>query len=228
MTKLLLSSFLLGLSLLGAETPRPNVIIIMTYDQGYGDLGCHGHPFIKTPNIDNFAKTSLRLSNFHQMPMCTASRAALMTGKYAEQTGAWRTSLGRTMMRGDNITLAEVFKDQGYKTAHFDKWHLGDQWPSNPQGQGFDEVLGLRCGAIGQIADYWGNDYFDDTYYRNGTHKKYKGYCTNVFFDQTIRFISEQKNEPFFIYLAPNIPHLPSMLLTSTLSLMLRKESTQN
>ena len=187
---------------------RPNVIVIMTDDQG-NDVGFQGNPHVNTPHIDKFAKQAVRLSNFHQEPMCTASRAALMSGKYAMRTGAWRTSLGRTLMRSDNITIAEAFKANGYSTAQFGKWHLGDNWPMNRQNQGFDEVVGFRCGAIGQIADYWGNDYFDDTYYHNGQPKKYKGYCTDVFFGETMRFIKEHKDDPFFIYLAPNITHLP-------------------
>ena len=191
----------------GALATRPNVIIIMTDDQG-NNVGFQGNPHVNTPHIDKLASEGVRLSNFHQMPMCTASRAGLMSGQYAEHTGAWRTSLGRTIMRGDVYTIAEAFRDNGYATGHFGKWHLGDNWPMRPQDQGFDEVVGLRCGAVGQIADYWGNDYFDDTYYRNGTPEKFEGYCTDVFFNETIRFI-KKKNEPFFIYLAPNITHLP-------------------
>ncbi len=187
---------------------EPNVIVIMTDDQG-NNVGFQGNPHVTTPHIDKLAGQSVRLTNFHQMPMCTASRAALMTGKYAEQTGAWRTSLGRTLMRGDNFTIAEAFGQAGYATGQFGKWHLGDNWPMRPQDQGFDEVVGLRCGAVGQIADHWGNDYFDDTYYHNGEPKQYEGYCTDVFFNETIRFIRENKDKPFFIYLAPNITHLP-------------------
>ena len=113
------------------------------------------------------------------------------------------------MMRGDVYTIAEAFRDNGYATGHYGKWHLGDNWPMAPQDQGFNDVVGLRCGGIGQIADYWGNDYFDDTYYRNGKPEKFEGYCTDVFFNETMRFIREKKDEPFFIYLAPNITHLP-------------------
>ncbi|MBL7214209.1 MAG: arylsulfatase [Phycisphaerae bacterium] len=194
--------------ILQRDQGKPNVIVIMTDDQG-NDVGFQGNPHVNTPHIDTFANGAIRLGNFHQMPMCTASRAALMTGKYAQHTGAWRTSLGRTMMRSDNITIAEAFKVNGYATGQFGKWHLGDNWPMRPQDQGFDEVVGLRCGAVGQIADYWGNDYFDDTYYHNGQPKQYKGYCTDVFFSETMRFIKENKDEPFFIYLAPNVTHLP-------------------
>jgi arylsulfatase A-like enzyme len=99
--------------------------------------------------------------------------------------------------------------NNGYATGQFGKWHLGDNWPMRPQDQGFDEVVGLRCGAVGQIADYWGNDYFDDTYYHNGQPKQYKGYCTDVFFSETMRFIKDNKDQPFYIYLAPNVTHLP-------------------
>lgn len=191
-----------------ASAKGPNVIVIMTDDTG-NNIGYQGNPHVHTPHIDKLASEGVQLSNFHQMPMCTASRAALMSGKYAEQTGAWRTSLGRTMMRGDTYTIAEAFRDKGYATGHFGKWHLGDNWPMRPQDQGFDEVVGLRCGAVGQIADYWGNDYFDDTYYRNGKPETFEGYCTDVFFNETMRFIRKKKGEPFFIYLAPNITHLP-------------------
>ena len=135
---------------------KPNVIIIMTDDQG-NNLGYEGNPHVLTPHIDKVAMSSVRLENFHQMPMCTASRAALMTGKYAEYTGAWRTSLGRTLMRADNYTIAEAFKANGYATGQFGKWHLGDNYPMRPMDQGFDEVVGLGCGAVGQIGDYWGN-----------------------------------------------------------------------
>lgn len=201
--------FALLLTMVGlTKAEKPNVIVIMTDDQG-NNVGFQGNPHVSTPHIDLLAEQSVRLTNFHQMPMCTASRAGLMTGKYAEQTGAWRTSLGRTMMRGDTVTMAETFKDNGYETGQFGKWHLGDNWPMRPQDQGFDEVVGLRCGAVGQIADYWGNDYFDDTYFHNGKPQQYEGYCTDVFFNETIRFIKEKKDKPFFIYLAPNITHLP-------------------
>ncbi|MHC4581432.1 MAG: arylsulfatase [Planctomycetota bacterium] len=192
----------------GTSAKRPNVILIMTDDQG-NNVGYQGNPHVNTPHIDMLAERGVRLNNFHQMPMCTTSRASLMTGKYAEQTGAWRTSLGRTLMRTDNVMIAEAFKANGYATGQFGKWHLGDNWPMRPQDQGFDEVVGFRCGGIGQIADYWGNDYFDDTYLHNGRPKQYEGYCTDVFFNETIRFIRQKKEEPFFIYLAPNITHLP-------------------
>ena len=208
MGRLLFIEFLLMAITSAALAQQPNVIVIMTDDTG-NNIGYQGNPYVTTPHIDSLATEGVSLSNFHQMPMCTASRAGLMSGQYAEHTGAWRTSLGRTMMRGDVYTIAEAFRDNGYATGHYGKWHLGDNWPMAPQDQGFNDVVGLRCGGIGQIADYWGNDYFDDTYYRNGKPEKFEGYCTDVFFNETMRFIREKKDEPFFIYLAPNITHLP-------------------
>jgi arylsulfatase A-like enzyme len=114
------------------------------------------------------------------------------------------------MMRTEEVTIAEIFRKNGYRTGQFGKWHLGDTWPFRPQDQGFDEVVGLLCGGIGQISDYWGNDYFDDMYYHNGIPTQYEGYCTDVFFNETMRFIQDSKDEPFMIYLAPNVAHLPN------------------
>jgi len=203
---------LMGVALAGmvctVSAGRPNVIVIMTDDTG-NNIGFQGNPYVRTPHIDKLASEGVSLTNFHQMPMCTTSRAALMSGQYAEYTGAWRTSLGRTMMRGEIYTIAEAFRDNGYATGQFGKWHLGDNWPMRPQDQGFDVVVGFRCGGIGQIADYWGNDTFDDTYYHNGKPTPYKGYSTDVWFNEAIRFVKANKNKPFFIYLAPNITHLP-------------------
>ncbi len=191
-----------------ATAKRPNVIVIMTDDQG-NNLGYLGNPYLKTPNIDQLAAQSIRMTNFHQENKCTTSRAALMTGKDSFRTGAWRTSKGRSTMRAEEVTLAEMFQGAGYKTGHFGKWHLGEAWPTRPIDQGFAESVQLKTGGIGQIADYWNNDYIDDTYYHNGVAKPYKGYCTDVFFDEAMRYIKEVKDQPFFIYLAPNVAHVP-------------------
>ncbi|MCK4922096.1 MAG: arylsulfatase [Bacteroidales bacterium] len=196
-----------------AQDEKPNVIVIMTDDQG-NNLGIKGNPWLKTPEIDKFANDAVSLTNFHQATMCTPSRAALMTGKYPLRTGAWRTSVGRSHMPTEEITIAEVFNENGYKTGQFGKWHLGDVWPFRPADQGFDEVVRFGTGGISQVSDYWGNDYFDDTYYHNGVPTKYEGYCTDVFFNETIRYIKECKanKDPFMIYLAPNIAHLPAIV----------------
>ncbi|MDA7937704.1 arylsulfatase [Pirellulales bacterium] len=192
-----------------AQTSRPNVIVIMTDDQGYGDIGCHGNPIIKTPCIDRLHEESLRLTNFHVSPYCTPTRAALMTGRYPARTGAYRTSSGRTMLHRDEKTIANIFSNAGYSTGMIGKWHLGDNAPHRPQDRGFQEVLWHRGGGVGQASDYYGNDYFDDTYERNGVFEKFTGYCTDIWFHEAKTFIERHQKEPFFLYLATNAPHGP-------------------
>ena len=194
---------------LGGGQDKPNVILIMTDDQGYGDLGCHGNPIIKTPHIDKLHNESVRFTDFHVSSFCTPTRAALMTGRYPARTGAYRTSSGRTMMHTDERTIANVFADNGYVTGMVGKWHLGDNAPHRPQDRGFQDVVWHRCGGVGQASDYWGNDYFDDTYERNGMFEKFEGYCTDIWFSESIRFVEQNKDKPFFLYLAPNAPHGP-------------------
>ena len=191
------------------QASPPNVILIMTDDQGYGDLGCHGNPVIKTPNLDHLFQESVRLTDFHVSPFCTPTRAALMTGRYPARTGAYRTSSGRTMLHPDEQTIANVFADAGYATGMIGKWHLGDNAPHRPQDRGFHDVVWHRCGGVGQASDSYGNDYFDDTYDRNGTFESFDGYCTDVWFTEARRFIEENRERPFFLYLATNAPHSP-------------------
>jgi arylsulfatase A-like enzyme len=188
---------------------NPNVILIMTDDQGYGDLSCHGNPILKTPHIDQLHDEAIRFTDFHVSSYCTPTRAALMTGHYPGYTGAYSTSNGRMMMHRDEKTIANFFSDAGYITGMSGKWHLGDCAPHRPQDRGFDEVVWHRCGGVGQASDYWGNDYFDDTYERNGKFEKFEGYCTDVWFKEGMRFIEENKESPFFLYLALNAPHYP-------------------
>ena len=194
---------------------RPNVILVMTDDQGYGDLGCHGNPILKTPMIDRLYSESIRLNDFHVSPFCTPTRASLMTGHHAGRTGAFRTTGGRSMMHKDEKTIADIFADAGYVTGMAGKWHLGDNAPHRPQDRGFQDVVWHRCGGIGQGSDYWGNTYFDDTYERvtpgsrAGKFEKFKGYCTDVFFREGMRFMKENKEKPFFLYLSLNAPHGP-------------------
>ncbi|TWT84590.1 Arylsulfatase precursor [Planctomycetes bacterium CA13] len=191
---------------------RPNVVFIMTDDQGYGDLGCHGNPIVKTPNLDALYRESIRFTDFHVSPFCTPTRAALMTGNNPGFTGAYRTSSGRTMMHRDEKTIANLFADNGYATGMVGKWHLGDNAPHRPQDRGFQDVVWHRCGGVGQASDYWGNDYFDDTYERNGKFEKFEGYCTDVWFQEGMRFIEENKDKPFFLYLPTNAPHGPYLV----------------
>ena len=200
---------------LAAAKKRPNVILVMTDDQGYGDLGCHGNPVLKTPEIDKLHAESVRFTDFHVSPFCTPTRASLMTGNHAGRTGAFRTTGGRSAMKIDEKTIANLFADNGYVTGMTGKWHLGDNAPHRPQDRGFQDVVWHRCGGIGQASDYWGNTYFNDTYERArpgskvGEWEKFEGYCTDVFFQEGLRFVEENKEEPFFLYLSLNAPHGP-------------------
>lgn len=187
----------------------PNVIVVMTDDQGYGDLGCHGNPIVKTPNIDKLHAQSIRLTDFHVSPTCSPTRSALMTGRYCNRTGVWHTIMGRSLLRADEVTMADVFSASGYRTGIFGKWHLGDNYPFRPQDRGFGESLVHRGGGVGQGIDYWGNDYFDDTYFRNGNPEWFKGYCTDVWFSEAMKFIEANKERPFFCYLPTNAAHGP-------------------
>ncbi|MEM7381482.1 MAG: sulfatase-like hydrolase/transferase, partial [Bacteroidota bacterium] len=188
---------------------RPNVILVMTDDQGIGDIGCHGNPWIKTPNLDQFYEQSVRLTNFHVSPMCTPTRAALMTGLYPINNGVWATFKGRDVLHPSTIILPEIFKANGYQTAIFGKWHLGDNYPSRPSDRGFDIAVQHSAGGVGELSDYWGNNYFDDVYLRNNQAEQFEGYCTDIWFDEAINFIEEKKNQPFFLYLPTNAPHHP-------------------
>ncbi|MBX2874473.1 MAG: arylsulfatase [Saprospiraceae bacterium] len=188
---------------------RPNVILILSDDQGYGDFGCHGNPYVKTPHMDTLFSESVRFTNFHVDPTCAPTRAALMTGRYASRVGVWKTFKGRHHLREDESTMANVFQDNGYRTAIFGKWHLGDNYPFRPMDRGFEESYIHGGGVIGEAPDYWGNDYYDDTYFRNGEPEATTGYCTDVWFDEAKKFISKSKDNPFFIYLPLNAPHGP-------------------
>jgi len=203
------------LGLLGRQgargTARPNVVLIITDDQGYGDLGCHGNPVVKTPNLDRLHAESIRLVNFHVSPTCAPTRSALMTGRYTNATGCWHTIMGRSLLPPDEVTLADCFRASGYRTAIFGKWHLGDNYPSRPQDHGFEEVLVHGGGGVWQTPDYFGNDYFDDTYFHNGKPEKQEGFCTDVWFSNAMKFMAAAGREgrPFFCYLTTNAPHGP-------------------
>ena len=192
---------------------QPNVILIVTDDQGYGDLSSHGNPVLKTPNMDALAKQSVRFTDFHVAPMCSPTRGQLMTGIDAMKNGCTAVCQGRSMMRKELPTMANFFADSGYATGHFGKWHLGDSYPHRPQDRGFQETLHHRAWGITSLADYWGNTYFDPVLEHNGTDKKYNGYCTDIFFDEAMKWMEMQanKNKPFFCYLPTNTPHVPNV-----------------
>ena len=177
------------------EKKKPNVILIITDDQGYGDLACHGNPIIETPNMDELYGESLRLMDFHVAPTCAPTRAGLLSGAHKNRAGAWHTIGGCNQLRKKFISMPEVFDRNGYATGMFGKWHLGDAYPYLPHHRGFDEAVYHGGGGVEQTPDYWNNDYFNDHYFRNGKPEKFEGYCTDVFFEEAIHFIDEHREK---------------------------------
>jgi arylsulfatase B len=194
-----------------AAGSKPNVVIVITDDQGYGDLACHGNPVLKTPALDQLYTESLRLVDYHVAPTCSPTRAALLTGHWSNRTGVWHTIMGRSMLRERETTMADLFRAGGYATGMFGKWHLGDNVPFRPEDRGFDEVLRHGGGGVGQTPDYWDNAYFNGSYWHNGAPQPVQGFCTDVFFDYAKRFIKTQHaaGTPFLAYIATNAPHGP-------------------
>ncbi len=193
------------------EDASPNVIIVMTDDQGYGEFSFNGNPVTQTPNIDRLANEGIRFTDFHVAPMCTPTRGQLLTGMDAFRNGAINVSSGRTLLRPELKTMANVFQENGYATGLFGKWHLGDNYPFRPEDRGFEKAIWFPSSHVNSLPDYWDNDYFDDTYLHNGKREKFQGYCTNVFFDEGIKWMQEMadSNKPFFSYIALNSAHWP-------------------
>ena len=191
---------------------RPNVIFILTDDQGVADLGCSGNPWLETPQLDRLHRESVRFTDFHVSPLCTPTRGALMTGRRPVRNGAWATAWGRSILKRDETTMADLFKAGGYRTGMFGKWHLGDNSPYRPMDRGFDTVVAHKGGGVGQTPDFWGNNYFDDVYFDNGMPQDYDGYCTDVWFEQAAAFIRSCERTPFLAYIATNAPHSPYLV----------------
>ncbi len=208
-------SILCGLAALSpaAAQERPNVLLVITDDQGFGDLGAHGNPRVRTPNLDAFTKQSAWLKNFHVSPVCSPTRSALLTGQYNYRTGVVDTFIGRSLMRPDVPTLPQFLAAGGYRTGLFGKWHLGDNYPLRPEDRGFQETLWSRGGGLAQPSDHpdsvFATAYFDPFLTRNGKEERVKGYCTDVFTDAAVRFIGAKSERPFFAYVAYNAPHGP-------------------
>lgn len=180
---------------------RPNVVLILTDDQGWGDLAGHGNEKISTPALDKLASESVRLERFYVSPVCAPTRAALLTGRYPERSGVAGVTGRREVMRTDETTMAEVFRDAGYVTGCFGKWHNGAQMPLHPNGQGFDEFFGFCGGHF--------NLYNDPLLEKNGVPVQTTGYITDVLADAAIEFIETQREKPFFCYVPFNAPHGP-------------------
>jgi len=198
-----------------ASAAPPNIILIITDDQGYGDLGCHGNPHVRTPNIDRLAGESVRLTNFHVSPTCAPTRCALMTGRHEFHSGVTHTIFERERMSLAATTYPQLLQKAGYKTGIFGKWHLGDEPQYQPDRRGFGEVFIHGAGGIGQTyagscGDAPGNSYFNPAILHNGRFEKTQGYCTDVFFEQATRWIDERRrDEPFYCHIATNAPHGP-------------------
>lgn len=195
-----------------AKNPPPNVLVILVDDMGYGDLSRHGGPIAETPAMDRLHDESVRFTDFHVAPACTATRGQLLTGIDCLRNGARWVGTQETNMRTDLPTMAELLRARGYRTGLFGKWHLGDNYPMRPQDRGFEETVWFPQASIGdKMGESWANDYFDDTYIHNGLPKKYPGYCGDVWFDEAMDWIkrSAAEKKPFFCYIANNLPHSP-------------------
>ncbi len=196
-----------------AATPaRPNVLLVMLDDVGYGDFSCHGSPFIKTPHFDALHDSGVRLTDFHVAPMCSPTRGQLLTGLDAFRNGASVIASSRMMVRSDVPMAPRFFADAGYATGQFGKWHLGENPPHRPEDRGFQQSLWFPMQEISAMADYWGNDYFDPVLRRpGGRQEKSSGYCTDVFFREALAFMTREQaaGRPFFCYLPLNACHGP-------------------
>jgi arylsulfatase A-like enzyme len=202
--------FAFSISSLAFSADKPNIVIVITDDQGYGDLACHGNPVIKTPHLDKLHSESTVLTDYHVAPTCSPTRAALLTGHWTNRTGVWHTIQGRSMIRENEVTLGQHFA-KDYATAMFGKWHLGDNYPYRPEDRGFEEVYRHGGGGVGQTPDLWDNSYFDGSYFHNGKIVPAKGFCTDVFFQKAHDFIKTKAatKEPFLAYISTNAPHGP-------------------
>ncbi|HET6573188.1 MAG TPA: arylsulfatase [Fimbriiglobus sp.] len=213
MTLLRIVVALAALGFASRLTAGPNVLVVIADDQGFGDLGAHGNPVLRTPHLDAFTKQSVWLKNFHVCPVCSPTRASLMTGLYNYRTGVVDTFIGRSMMRPDVPTLPELLTKAGYRTGLFGKWHLGDNYPLRPTDRGFQETLWLQGGGLAQPSDPPGQDpktaYFNPTLKKNGKDVKTTGYCSDVFTDAAIKFLTADPAKPFFANVAYNAPHAP-------------------
>lgn len=207
------------------ESTQPSVIFILTDDQGYGDLGCHGNEVIQTPQMDELYEESIRFTNYHCGTTCAPTRAGIMTGRHNDRVGVWHTVMGRYLLDKEEVTIADAFANAGYTTGMFGKWHLGDNYPYHPNDRGFDVAVTHGGGGIGQTPDYWNNDYFDDTYFVNRHPEKFNGYCTDVWFQEALKFIESNKDNPFFCYISTNAPHGPFYVPQEYREMYLGKEN---
>ncbi|MEZ5354660.1 MAG: arylsulfatase [Bryobacteraceae bacterium] len=192
----------------GRKRP-PNVLLMMTDDQGYGDLSHTGNPHLKTPHSDSIARDGAEFSQFQVCPVCSPTRSSLMTGRWNYRTRVVDTFMGRSMMDPSEVTMAQYLGRAGYRTGIFGKWHLGDNHPMRPHERGFEEAVVCKGGGVGQPSDPPGNKYFDPILQNRGREQRYEGYCTDIFFREAMGFIERRRRDPWFVYLPTNAPHDP-------------------
>lgn len=180
---------------------QPNVVVVLTDDQGWGDLSCNGNTNLSTPNIDSLARDGASFDRFFVCPVCSPTRAEFLTGRYHPRSGVYSTSAGGERMDLDETTIADVFQAAGYQTAAFGKWHNGMQYPYHPNGRGFGLFYGFCSG-------HWGN-YFDPILERNGEIVQGKGFLVDDLTNQAMDFMEQHRDSPFFVYLPYNTPHSP-------------------
>lgn len=180
---------------------QPNVVVILTDDQGWGDLSLHGNPNLSTPNIDSMARQGAEIDRFYVCAVCSPTRAEFLTGRYHNRSGVYSTSAGGERFNADEQTIAEVFRAGGYATGCYGKWHSGMQYPYHPNARGFDDYYGFCSG-------HWGN-YYSPMLEHNGRLVKGDGFIVDDLTNRTIRFIDSHRDQPFFVYLALNTPHSP-------------------
>jgi arylsulfatase A-like enzyme len=184
-----------------AASARPNIVVILADDQGWGDLSVNGNTQLATPHIDSLARDGATFERFFVCPVCSPTRAEFLTGRYHPRGGVRGVSTGQERLDLDETTIAQVFQAAGYATGCFGKWHNGSQWPYHPLARGFDEYFGFTSG-------HWG-EYFDPPLEDNGKFIRAKGYIADIFTDRAIDFIQRHRDRPFFCYLAYNTPHSP-------------------
>ena len=194
-----------------AKAAKPNVLIVLSDDQGYGDFSCHGNPVLKTPNMDRLHSQSVRFTDFHVAPMCTPTRGQLMSGLDALHNRATSVTAGRAVLRRDVPTMADIFLASGYRTGIFGKWHLGDNYPYRPMERGFQEAKYFLGWGLSSAPEF-DNDYFNGRYRDKGVVKRFDGYCCDFWFREAMSWMRarHERREPFFCYLPTNTPHGPA------------------
>jgi arylsulfatase A-like enzyme len=190
----------------GAERSSPNVLLILTDDQGYGDVSLYGNPHLRTPAMDRIAREGVRLDRFYVNPTCSPTRAALLTGRFHLRSDIFGMSRREEVLRPEEVTVAELFQGNGYATGLFGKWHVGSVYPETPNGQGFDEFFGI-LGGVSQL-------YFNPILNHNGVEGEYRGYITEILTDKAIDWMETQieADQPFFSFVSYNAPHTPGLV----------------